>query len=188
VSWVRVGTVAGAAVATVAATWLLYRSLAVGADAGIVFAPLVVIANYADTDPASITRSLLASLAFPLAATVLWPRAAWRDAAMRLAWLGTAVGLFFSYFIAEAGSRMYDGNFLWTGQMGVFVLFVAAAGLVYGRMSGVVQRQPGRSLSALLGLYARLGIAMFVLWQHVASGLRHVQIKVAASEWLAYWT
>jgi hypothetical protein len=187
VSWVRIAAVAGAAVATVAATLLLYRSLAVGAEAGIVFAPLVVIANYADTDAATIGRSLLASLAFPLAVTLLWPRAAWHDPSMRLAWIGTVVGLFFSYFIAEAGTRMYDGNFLWTGQMAVFVLFVAAAGLLWERTTQAVQVQM-RDTSRLVGTYVRLGLALVILWQHVASGLRHVQIKVAPSEWLSYWT
>jgi hypothetical protein len=128
-------------------------------------------------DAAAIARSLLASLAFPLAVAALWPRAAWRDPALRLAWGGTLVGLFISYFIAEAGDRLYDGNFLWTGQMAVFVLFVAAAAFVRGNLAG---------RNGLL--YARAAAVAIVLLLHVQAGIRHALVKLEPSAWLTFWT
>jgi hypothetical protein len=173
----RISMVCGAAVLTLAGTWVLYRSLELGAGAGVTFAPLVVIGNYAAVDAAAIARSLLASLAFPLAVAALWPRAAWRDPALRLAWGGTLVGLFISYFIAEAGDRLYDGNFLWTGQMAVFVLFVAAAAFVRGNLAG---------RNGLL--YVRAAAVAIVLLLHVQAGIRHALVKLEPSAWLTFWT
>jgi hypothetical protein len=179
VSWLRAGTVCGAAVFTLAAMWVLYQSLELGEGAGLTFAPLAVIGHYADVDVSSIARSVAGSLAFPIAATVLWPRAAWRDPGMRIAWAGTAIGLFFSYFVAEAGDRLYDGNLLWTGQMAVLVLFVAAAAFLFNRLT---LTRPG-GVTLVRGL-----VTMAVLWLHVESGLRHVHVKVEPSRWLAFWT
>jgi nitrate reductase gamma subunit len=98
---------------------------------------------------------------------------------MRIAWAGAFVGLFISYFLAEAGDRLYDGNFLWTGQMAVFVLFVAAAAFLFNRLtkSALGAATLGRGL-----------VTMAVLWLHVESGLRHVHVKVEPSRWLAFWT
>jgi hypothetical protein len=179
ISWLRVGAVCGAAVFTLAAMWILYQSLELGEGAGLTFAPLAVIGHYADVDASSIARSVAGSLAFPIVATVLWPRAAWRDPGMRIAWAGTAIGLFFSYFVAEAGDRLYDGNLLWTGQMAVLALFVAAAAFLFNRLT--MTRPGGATL--VRGL-----VTMAVLWLHVESGLRHVHVKVEPSRWLAFWT
>jgi hypothetical protein len=179
VSWARVGAVGGAAVSTVAAMWVLYRSLELGEGAGLTFAPLAVIGHYAEVDASSITRSIAGSLAFPLVMTVLWPLSVWRDAGMRIAWAGTVVGLFVSYFVAEAGSRLYDGNLLWTGQMAVFVLFVAAAAFLLNRLT----RTRLRAITL-----ARALAASGVLILHVQSGVRHVGVKVELPTWLALWT
>jgi hypothetical protein len=183
VSWPRVVAVCAAGVLTVAATLALYGTLAVGEGAGVTLAPLAVIGHYSPVDFDTIVGSLLASLAFPLVVTALWPQLAWRDAAMRVAWLGTFAGLLISYFLAEAGDRMYDGNFLWTGQMAVFVLFVASAAFVGANLAG-----RGRT-SAPMALQLVRAVAIgAVLWLHVQSGIRHAEVKVEPSRWLAFWT
>lgn len=179
VSWIRVGAVCAAAVCTVGAMWLLYRALDLGQGAGVTFAPLAVIGRYAEVDAVSIVRNLAGSLAFPVGLTLLWPRAVWTDPGMRIAWAGTAVGLLISYFLAEAGDRLYDGNFLWTGQMAVFVLFVAAAAFLAARVTS------GRPGAATL---ARGLAATTLLGLHVESGIRHAVVKVDPSRWLAFWT
>ena len=178
-SWARVGAVCGAAVCTVGAMWLLYRALDLGQGAGVTFAPLAVIGHYAEVDPLSITRRVAASLAFPIGVTLLWPRAAWGDPGMRIAWAGMIVGILISYLLAEEGDRLYDGNFLWTGQMAVFVLFVAAAAFVTHRVTTGVLRA---------GTMARALAVSGVLWLHVESGIRHALVKVDPSRWLAFWT
>ena len=179
VSWLRVGAVSGTAVCTLAGMWVLYRALELGQGAGVTFAPLAVIGHYAEVDSLSMLQSVAGSLAFPLGVTLLWPRAALADPGMRVAWGGTVVGLLISYLLAEAGDRLYDGNFLWTGQMAVFVLFVAAAAFLTQRVTAA---RPGA------GTLARGLAAIAVLGLHVESGLRHAVVKVDPSRWLAFWT
>jgi hypothetical protein len=179
VSWLRVQAICIAAVGTLASTYLLYESEELGFEGAVIFAPLRVIALYAPVDAASIARALAGSLAFPLAVAALWPRAAAADVGMRAAWGGTIVALFFSYFLAEGGIRMDHGNFLWTGQMGVFVLFVASAAFV---------RQRLQLASPSVVMFARALAVGVVLLFHVESGLRHVALKVDLAQWLAFWT
>ncbi len=179
VSWLRVGAVCAAAVGTLASTFLLYRSEELGFDTSVIVAPFRVIAVYAPVDPLTIVLSLSASLAFPLAVTAMWPRGAMQDLGMRIAWGGAAVALFVSYFLAEGGTRLDHGNFLWTGQMGVFVLFVAAAGFVRGRL------QLGSPSVLMFGRALALGV---ILLFHVESGLRHAALKLEYVRSLAFWT
>lgn len=188
-SWLRVATVAMAAVISLALTLILFRFFEVGAGATFEFAPLRVISQYTDVDAKAIVNALVVSLGFPLAVTVLWPRATWGDPAMRFAWVAAAIGLFISYTFAEEGRRLADGNFLWTGQMAVFVLFVAAAALVVTQV--VSSFSPSAAVPPRLRTpfaVARGLAAAAVLSLHVASGLRHVQIKVVPSQWLTFWT
>jgi hypothetical protein len=171
----RIAALCGAAFLILAATYVRYRAER-RFETGIMFAPLTVIAHYVPVDAASIVTSVLASVAFPLSVTLLWPRLAWRDRAMSLAWAGAIIGLLFSYLAAETGPRQFDGNFLWTGQMGVFVLFVAAAAFVRRRFSA------GAPLDLL-----RLAPAAIVLLLHVEAGFRHVTVKVPPAAWWALW-
>jgi hypothetical protein len=64
------------------------------------------------------------SLAFPLvvAAGAVWTRTA--DARLRFIWTFTAVALFVTLCLVEAGKRMMHGNFAWTGQTAVFLVYV----------------------------------------------------------------
>jgi len=179
VSWVRVGTVAGAAIASLGSTFLLYQSEGLGLEGSVIIAPFEVIAKYTPVDPLSVAAHVLRSLAFPLVVTALWPRAAMRNVPMRVAWGAMAVGLFISYFLAEAGPRFDHGNFLWTGQMAVFVLFVAAAAFARDHL------QLRSDSAVMFGRALALGV---VLLFHVESGIRHVALKLEPAQWLAFWT
>ena len=172
----RIAAMCGAAFLILAATYVRYRAER-RFETGIMFAPLAVISHYVPVDAASIVSSVLASVAFPLTVTLLWPRLVWRDRAMSLAWAGAVIGLLFSYLASETGPRQFDGNFLWTGQMGVFVLFVAAAAFVRRQLSG-------RSRLDML----RLAPAAIVLLLHVEAGCRHVAVKVPPAAWWTLWT
>jgi hypothetical protein len=67
---------------------------------------------------------LPASLAFPLIVAIgaWWSRVS--DASLRFIWTLTAVALFVTLCIVEGGHRMPHGNFAWTGQTGVFLVYV----------------------------------------------------------------
>ena len=178
ISWSRVMAVCAAAVLTLATSYLLYRSDELGFQSSIVFAPLEVIALYAPVDGMTIAGSLVASLAFPMAVTAMWPRAAIHDIGMRVAWGATAVGLFISYFLAEGGGRLDHGNFLWTGQMAVFVLFVVAAAFVRSNL------QVTSASTVMFGRALAVGV---ILLFHVESGIRHAAVKLESWRWLAFW-
>ena len=178
-SRVRIATMCAAAVLTLAATFSMYRAEEFGFRTALTFAPLAVIGHYSPVDAGAITRSLLGSFAFPLAVTALWPRAVWRAGDLGFAWAAAVVGVLISYLVAEAGARMFDGNFLWTGQMAAFVLFVAAARFVRARFD--------QSPPAVWDVARALGAAA-VLALPVQAGYRHALVSVPRSAWLAFWT
>ena len=70
------------------------------------------------------TYKLPLSLAFPLvvAAGAWWTRTF--DAQLRFTWILTAVALFVTLCLVEGGHRVDHGNFAWTGQTAVFLLYV----------------------------------------------------------------
>jgi len=178
VSWARVAALCVPAVLTLGASYALYRSQTVGVEGGVIVAPLRVVARYAPVDPQSIVRYVGASLAFPLVVVALWPRATARTLSIRLAWGATLVAVLISYLLAEDGPRLDHGNFLWTGQMAVFVLFVVTARFVNQQLLPAA-----RSGWAA----ARVLVTAGVLILHVESGVRHVVSSVDSLRWLAFW-
>ena len=94
--------------------------LAYGAETGalVAFAPFVVF------DAGQTLYKLPASLAFPLvvAAAAWWTRTS--DAGIRFIWMLTALALFVTLGLVETGDRMMQGNFAWTGQTAVFLVYV----------------------------------------------------------------
>jgi len=178
VSWARVAAICIPALLTLGASYALYRSQPLG-EGGVIFAPLRVVALYAPVDPQSIVQYVGASLAFPLAVVALWPRATWRMPSIRFAWATTIVALLISYLLAEDGPRLDHGNFLWTGQMAVFVLFVVTAMFVNHQLLPAVRSG---------WTAARVLLTLSVLALHVESGMRHVVTRVDSLRWLAFWT
>ena len=67
---------------------------------------------------------LPASLAFPLVVAVAawWTRTS--DVWLRFVWTLTGIALFVTLFVVESGQRMMHGNFAWTGQTAVFLVYV----------------------------------------------------------------
>lgn len=185
-SSVRIAAVICAALSTLALTYGRYRAEE-RFETGISFAPLDIIGEYADTDAITIAASLVGSMAFPLAVSLLWPSAVRRDPAMRIAWGGAVVGILISYLLAENGPRRFDGNFLWTGQMAVFVLFVAAASFVQTQFKTVPRGAGAWPRCHPVLTTVRAMVVLTVLLLHVEAGVRHARVMVAAGDWLAFW-
>ena len=177
VCWRRASFVIGAAVLTLGASYVLYRSDRLGFESGVIFAPFAVMGLYTSADPASLAGKLLASIVFPLVAVAMWPAASWRSASMRLAWGAFAIALFFSYLIAESGPRLGDGNFVWSGHMAAFVLFVVSAGFVREELARE-RSWPGLARGVLVAI--ALGL-------HVESGIRHALAKLEPMQWARWW-
>jgi hypothetical protein len=86
----------------------------------IIFAPFEAASN----DPATLMLRLPGSLLFP--GVVLALALYLRGTTPRLwfAWLLLLIGLAISFLLAEGGSRLKHGNFFWTGQTVMFLLYV----------------------------------------------------------------
>lgn len=96
-------------------------SQATGAtESHIVVLPFETMAHYSDF----LFPKLILSIAFPLLAFLCYPRDFIQDKAVVFSCCCLLMGLVLTYFFAESGSRMHDGNFWWSGQMGLYLVFL----------------------------------------------------------------
>jgi hypothetical protein len=122
------------------------------------FAPLEVMGYYSTR--LQMPLLLLLSIAFPLCVTLTRWRAARDDGRLLLAWMVFGIGAAYGYLLAEAEPNTGDGNWLWSGQVTLFILF--AESLLFWR-----SRAPGGSSAA--GRARRTCAAVLAL--HLACGL-----------------
>jgi hypothetical protein len=124
---------------------------------GIIFAPLAVMSSYS----AFLLPKLLLSLLFPLAVFCSNYREAARDTGIQLGWLLFGIGCFYTYFLAESGPRMLQGNFSWSAQVSLFILFAASAKL-FLNLSERAGKAKVFFCGAALVLHASFGIAFYI--------------------------
>lgn len=89
-------------------------------NSGIIFAPLKVMEHYSKW----LLPKALLSIVFPLAVVIGYGKKALSNRGIRLAWLIFIIGATYGYLLAESGPRIYQANFFWSGQIGLFILFV----------------------------------------------------------------
>ena len=106
---------------------------------------------------------LLLSLAFPLCVLVArWP-AARRDGPLMCAWLVFVVAAAYGYLLVEAEPNSGDGNWLWSGQVALFVL-LAQTLLFLRSPAGPVappQTRARRLCLVVFGLQLACGLAWY---------------------------
>jgi hypothetical protein len=85
----------------------------------IIFAPLAVWSRQSFNIP----RSILLAVAFPLAVTILDLRRGIPLAGLALAWMFALTGIAIFALLAEGGRPMLHGNFGWSYQIALSVLF-----------------------------------------------------------------
>jgi hypothetical protein len=88
----------------------------------IFFAPLEVMAYYAEW----LLPKFLLSILLPLTVLVAYRRQVLESPTMQLAWLLFAFAAGYSYLLAESNETV-AGNFVWSGQIGTYLLFVSSA-------------------------------------------------------------
>ncbi|HEV8393941.1 MAG TPA: hypothetical protein VGQ37_06685 [Vicinamibacterales bacterium] len=149
----------------------------VQADNGVsvALAPLRVIGLYSAVDAETLVTKCLASIAFPLAVTLLFPVAAARDLRLKLAWMTFVVGALYGYLLSEAGADEAAGNFLWSGQLANFLLFAVSAEFLLRQRTSV----PDTAHFAVSAT-ARTAACFAILAWHAVSGVQHLQ-----RSWLA---
>jgi hypothetical protein len=111
----RASVVAGGAI-------LVGQAWARGAGPALLcVAPLEVMGYYSERW--QMPLFLLLSIAFPLCVALARWAAARRDGPLMLAWLVFGIAAAYGYLLAEAEPNRGDGNWLWSGQVALFVLF-----------------------------------------------------------------
>jgi hypothetical protein len=71
-----------------------------------------------------VISKFLISILFPAGLTIIYFRDIIKDKRMILAWLIFFFGAFYTYFLIEGGARRADGNFGWSGEISMFILFI----------------------------------------------------------------
>ncbi len=127
----------------------------------IIIAPFEVYLLYAPTIPWLIGKFVLSILFPAVVYIVYWCRAV-RSTLLNFAWLSFWCGTFYTYVLAESGEQFSAGNFGWTGEITVFLLFVAS--IVFWIRQSTAAAQGGRQRV----MFAACG---FVLLLHFTGGL-----------------
>jgi len=128
VPWDRAASFAVASVAVI--LWTMWMTAGEGQVGRVTIAPFLALQAGSDyevpVDALSVVARACSDLAFPIAVLLLWPDAR-RFPALLVAWATHAVALGQALLLAEAGSRVVDGNFLWSPQLGTFGVMAASA-------------------------------------------------------------
>ena len=90
---------------------------------GIIFAPFKVESAFSQ----NLVLKFILSTIFPLLVLIFARRKLLSDPELLIGWVGFLVGTLQFYLLAESGDRLMDGNFRWSGQIMLFLLFVVAA-------------------------------------------------------------
>jgi hypothetical protein len=69
---------------------------------------------------------LFLSILFPLSVLISYFKQVLKDTRMALAWLVFAFGILYTYLFAETGQRFLDGNFGWSGEIALVLLFAVS--------------------------------------------------------------
>jgi hypothetical protein len=97
---------------------------------GIIFAPFVVESAFSQ----SLVLKFLLSAIFPLSVLLINRRKLLSDPELLVGWAGFLAGTLQVYLLAESGAALMFGNFRWSGQIMLFLLFVVAARYVLKEM------------------------------------------------------
>lgn len=106
--------------------WQYSMSFSSSADSQIIFSPFSVMSLYSG----NLLPKFLLSIVFPVIVTAVYWKDAVIDARMRLGWLSFAIGAAFTYLLAETGSQFKYGNFGWSAEITLFLLFAACVFLI----------------------------------------------------------
>jgi len=90
-------------------------------EPGIIFSPFSVMQYYSD----NLLAKFLLSIFFPLVITIFYHKIIQKDSVVILSWLCFIIGALYTYLFAEEGVRFIHGNFGWSGEITLFLLFVA---------------------------------------------------------------
>lgn len=115
------------AVGILALQWVFLYLRSGNPSEGILLLPFQVESAFSK----NLLPKFLLSILFPLGVALIFNRDALQKVELQLAWLTFLAGAFQMYFLAEGGDRMLHGNFRWSAQIALFLLFAASARYLY---------------------------------------------------------
>jgi hypothetical protein len=131
-------------------------------DNGVAIAPFYAMSLYPKSG--DLIVKFVLSILFPLTVYALYFRRAKQDTVLNLAWLTFFVGAAFTYLFTETGRRQDDGNFIWSGQITLFILFVQS--MVFFLRENISLPSAASTLTT-----RRAFICWIVFGLHLASGI-----------------
>ncbi len=138
------GLVLGLGIPSVLVLGYEYLQAGFADSGGIILLPFAVMKNFSGW----LGLKALLSVWFPLLVTILYWLQARKDAGLVLGWLAFAFGAGYTYLLAEGGNRIFHGNFVWSGEIALFCLFVLSALFFFRQRAG--GRADKKWLAALL--------------------------------------
>ncbi len=145
-----------------------------GGANGVSFSPFAFFWFHLDKNVPLMAARFFLSILFPLCVYILHFKRAVHDKTLNLAWMIFAVGAFYTYFLVET-ARPAHGNFTWSGQITVMVLFIASLAFWIRPRDGAVINLRSH----------KFYLCSFMLALHVVSGL--VWHFVEATQPGIYW-
>lgn len=101
-------------------TWQYFTTYGSESDS-IILAPIKVMKYYSS----NLLMKYILSIIFPLMVTIVYWKNAIKDKGVQLGWLLFGFGTVITYLFAETGQRAISGNFIWSGEITLFILFAA---------------------------------------------------------------
>lgn len=102
--------------------WQFLLSYYANDTGSVMFSPLGVMSIYSNY----LFLKLVLSILFPLLVLIIHYEQVKLDDRLVIAWLVFGFGALYTYFFAEGGPRMTDGNFGWSGEIALVLLFTVS--------------------------------------------------------------
>ncbi|MNR80366.1 hypothetical protein D3C72_110880 [compost metagenome] len=140
----------------------------------IVWMPFFVIGYWSKF----LLGKFLLSLIFPLTVLLCYGRRMLQDSTNLLAWLCFGFGAGYMYLLAEAGNRIVDGNFFWSGSTTLFILFTTS-------MLFLLRQRPVEQVGVARRAWLTYWLCHAAFWVHVAAGVYFylITLKISVAAW-----
>lgn len=186
------------------------QTLILGGESSIIFAPLQVMSYFSKSrytefsidgfvppNPqemkcqifgiiysCDLLKDFFLSILFPLSVYIMYFNEAKKNIQLNICWLVFSMSVFYVYFLAESGGRMYAGNFLWSGQLTLFVLFVVSTGFLLKKQDcQPINKEKSKQNNQNSWYFNRFLTCVLLLGVHAFSGLVYL-VFVTKTTWL----
>lgn len=127
-------------------------------ESNITVLPFETMAHYSSY----LIPKFLLSIAFPLFVFMCYPKTFIKDKAVIFSSCCFLMGIILMYFFAETGYRMYSGNFWWSGQIGLYLVFLFSVAFLFENHAKLTSNTTGK---------IKYAICILLFFMHTAAGI-----------------